>query len=246
MTNKTILITGATGKLGNAIIKHGFSNHQILTPTHTELDISNYETVKKYFEKHKIDKVIHCAAMTNMVECEKNPQQAIETNIIGTFNLINAVYKTPIIRFIYISTDYVYPGTSGPYSESDSVNPFNKYAWTKFAGECAVKLLPNHCIIRTSFFDPANIPFDTAPIDSFNSKIPIDELARDIFWLLNNNFVGVINVGQERASAYEILKKYKPDITKVTLEEISKGLTMKRAVDSSLDISLWKKIRGRN
>ena len=52
MTNKTILITGATGKLGNAIIKHGFSNHQILTPTHTELDISNYETVKKYFEKH--------------------------------------------------------------------------------------------------------------------------------------------------------------------------------------------------
>jgi len=246
MVNKTILITGASGKLGLALLKYGFPDRHVLTPTHREMDITDYESVKRYFETNLIDEVIHCAAMTNMVECEKNPQQAMAVNLVGTANLVKEALKKPATRFMYLSTDYVYPGKSGPYSESDPVNPFNKYAWTKLAGECAVKLLSNHCIVRTSFFDPENILFDTAPDDSFNSKLPIDELAHDILWLLRDTFVGTINVGQERASAYEILKKHKPTITKVTLEEMSKGLIMKRAVDSSLDVSLWKKIRGIN
>ncbi len=243
MHYKKILITGASGKLGKVLLKSDLKNREILSPTHSLVDITNLKEVSELFEKNQIDAVIHCAAMTNGAECEKNPSLAININSIATGKLAEEAIKRKI-RFIYISTDYVYSGTSGNYKETDTPNPVNYYAWSKFAGECSVRLVPNHCIIRTSFFDSENIPFASAPNDSFCSKITISDLVNYIIRILDSEFIGTINVGQERISLYDLYKKYKSNINQTTMDEIHKISPAKRAKDSSLDITLLKKLFG--
>lgn len=242
---KKILLTGGSGNLGKAILRSGLFQN-ILAPTHAELDITKPEEIKNFFEKYKPDAVIHAAAVVKMVQTDKDPLR-IETNIIGTSNIVHEVMKMKEggnnIRFIYISTDGVYEGVKGNYSESDETIPYNNYGWTKLGGECAVKTLPNFCIIRTSFFDPLNIPFDTAATDMFSSKMHVDDLPNAIYLLLNSNFNSIINVGDERRSHYERYKEAKPTIEPCTFEDVTKGLGFKMAKDASLNINLWKKIK---
>lgn len=241
MTQKITLITGASGKLGKAILAHGLRDRILLTPRRNELDITKKESVENYFDKHSIDEIIHCAAIASVAISEKEPAIAISTNSIGTAYLVEASSKRKV-RFVYISTDYVYPCENGNYKESDETKPFTLYGWTKLGGELSVKTLDNHCIIRTSFFDPNNIPFDTAFTDSFCSKLPISEIAKEVILLLKNYFVGVINVGCDRVSLYDLYKEHKH---KIKPENMPVNQEIKRAKDSSLDISLWKSMKGK-
>ena len=91
-------------------------------------------------------------------------------NTQGTLNLVNNVRDikkscNKNIRFIYISTDGVYPCSNGNYSEDSPTIPYNIYGWSKLGGETAVRSLQNFCIIRTRFFDPLNIPFSESADD---------------------------------------------------------------------------------
>ena len=52
------------------------------------------------------------------------------------------------VKLIYFSTNYVYPGVKGNYSENDNLFPVNNYAWSKLGGECSVKLYKNSLIVR--------------------------------------------------------------------------------------------------
>lgn len=238
-----ILVTGSTGKLGRILLGK-LKENSWLAPSKNEMDITKKEEVAKYFDSYKISCVIHCAALTKMLECENNPGEAIKVNVEGTINLAKEALKKDV-RFFYISTDYVYPGVNGPYKEEDPTVPFTIYGWSKLGGECAVKTIKKHCIIRTSLFDPNNLPFDTAPMDAFFSKISYSELVEAIVFLLNSEFTGTINIGQDRISAYDLFKKYRPGIKAVTLKDIEKELPFKnaRAKDSSLDIGLWKNVK---
>lgn len=240
MVQKTTLITGASGKLGKAIISQDLKDRILLTPTHHEMDITDIKSVYNYFDKHSVDEVIHCAAIASVGICEKDPIKAISTNSIGTSYLAQASVKKGS-RFVYISTDYVYPCEKGPYKETDEIKPNTVYGWTKLGGELSVKLLKNYCIIRTSFFDPNNILFDTAFTDSFCSKLLISEIAKDIILLLKSDFIGTINVGQKRISLYGLYKEHKPQIKPENMPVEGES---KRARDSSLDISLWKNVKG--
>lgn len=237
---KNLLITGASGRLGKAILSQKIEGRKILTPSHQELDICNKESIELYFNKYKIDEIIHCAAIASVLKCEQEPGKAINTNSIGTSYLVNLTMKNPSLRFIYISTDYVYPGSIGNYKETDKLEPFTIYGFTKLEGELSVKNIKNHCIIRTSFFDPSNIPFDTAFTDSFCSKMPIAELAKAIIKMLKHDFIGVINVGDERISLYDLYKKHKSEIKPISLLDSKDQI--KRAKDSSMDINLWREI----
>ncbi len=246
---KSILLTGGTGQLGQAIKNSGFFP-SLLTPSRQVFDITKPETIEKYFSENKIYAVIHCAALARMAECEKNPLKAIEANIIGTGNMVMEVIKKEkisniSIRFIHISTDGVYPCSRGNYSEQGETIPYNKYGWTKLGAECLVNLLSNFCIIRTSFFNPKNIRFDCSATDIFSSKIPIDYLAKAIAVMLKSDFIGTINIGGEKKSDYERYKEFKPSLRPCTREDILKGFHFKIAHDSSLNSSLWEKIETR-
>jgi len=246
MKYKKILLTGGSGSLGHAIIKlKHFKN--FLAPPSKILDITDAKKIRDFFEKNDFDAIIHCAAFARMSECEKNPEKAILINVIGTANLVmNVIEKEKnlkrSIRFIFISTDGVYPGTRGNYSESDETIPYNKYGWTKLGAECAVNMLPNHCIIRTSFFDPKNINFEDAATDAYSSKVPIGYLVKSILVLLNNIFVGTINVGREKRSDYRHYKEFKPNMKKCRLKDIQKNVPFAFYKDCSMNINLWKKI----
>ena len=78
---------------------------------------------------------------------EKNINKSIELNIIGTAN-VTKVCSELNIKLIYFSTNYVYPGVKGNYSENDNLFPVNNYAWSKLGGECSVKLYKNSLIVR--------------------------------------------------------------------------------------------------
>ncbi len=246
MKYKNILLTGASGELGKAITGSRLFP-SILAPSRQTLDITKPGTIAKFFDNNKFDAVIHCAAMARVKECEENPAKAIKTNIIGTSNLVNEVINKEKesrekIRFIHISTDGVYPGTNGNYSEKDKTMPYNTYGWTKLGAECAVNALSNFCIIRTSFFDPENIKFKDAVTDAYSSKSPINYVVKAISKLLNRGFIGTINVGRERRSDYEHYREFKPEIKKCKLQDIQKTISFRMYKDSSMDTSLWKKI----
>ena len=233
--------------MGSAIKNSGLF-HDILAPTHETLDITKEETIAKFFAEHSPDAIIHCAAMVKMIEHEKEPIKAIDTNIIGTCNLVKEVLglderENKKVRFIYISTDGVYPGTRGNYFERDITIPYNKYGWEKLAGECIVNLLSNFCIIRTSFFEPQNIKHESAAADKYSSRVPIDYLPKAIAFLLKNDFVGTVNIGGARKSDYELYKKFKPSLKSTTYEEIVRGLPIKLARDASLNSFLWNQLK---
>jgi dTDP-4-dehydrorhamnose reductase len=250
MKYKNILLTGASGRLGQAIVSSSIFK-SLLTPEREILDITKPETIKRFFDEHDIDAVIHCAALARMKECEEDSVNAIATNIIGTSNLVNVVLKNQgksksKIRFLHISTDGVYESTKGNYSEKDETIPYNKYGWTKLGAECAVNLLPNFCIIRTRFFDPKHITFEDAATDAYDSKVPVAYLAKAIAILLESDFIGTINVGSERKSDYDTYKEFKPSIRPCKFSDLQKKVSFNLSKDASMDCSLWKKIEQKN
>ena len=242
-----ILLTGGSGTLGQHILKSGLVKN-ILAPSSQEMDITKAEAVEKFFSKNDFDAVIHCAAMARVSECEQQPEKAVETNIIGTNNVVAAAIKKgkKAVRFVHISTDGVYQSTKGNYSEEDATVPYNLYGWTKLGAECAVHALASFCIIRTRFFDPKNIKYDEYAEDSYTSQIPVDELARAIAKMLESDFIGVVNIGGGRVSDYELFRKYKPSIKPCKFADIQKKSTVKLSKDASMNTSLWKKIQGQH
>ena len=244
MVNK-VLLTGGSGKLGNEITKSNLFDN-ILYPTRKEMDITNPSSITKYFDEHDFNIIIHTAAIAKMITCEENQNLAIQTNIIGTSNLVNEIFSRNLeskVRFIHISTDGVYQGTKGNYSEIDPTIPYNIYGWTKLGAECSVKTLPNHCIIRTRFFDTYDKRFKDYPSDLFTSKIPINDLVKAIHFLSYSDFIGILNVGDKRMSEYDRHKIYQPNAISTSYEYVQKLSKIKLAQDASMDISLWERLK---
>ena len=159
-----VLITGSSGMLGKDIVEilsnnincsvYGFSrtvnprfgdDHQVIG------DLTDFEFLSSSLEKINPDVIIHCAAIVNVDECETNKRvaEALHRDVTG----ILARYKSGSTRFIYISTDSVFDGQKGGYTEEDIPNPINYYAKTKRDGEIAV-LANNHnaVVIRTNIY----------------------------------------------------------------------------------------------
>lgn len=245
----TILVTGASGKLGSSIVSSGLFKN-ILSPSREELDITDSNSVNKYIESYDFDAVIHCAALARVKMCEKEPQKARSTNVYGTGHLVDAITKKEAqlhtaIRFVHISTDGVYASRHGGYSEDSPTIPYNVYGWTKLAGECLVHTLKNYCILRTRFFDPENIKFDESAIDSFTCSLPVKDLVVCIQDLLCSDFIGTINVGGSRASDYEKFRVYKKDLRPCQLDDILKTLDFDISRDASMNLTCWENFKSK-
>ena len=246
IVDRPILVTGSSGKLGGALLRSGRFG-RLLAPSRAEMDIADPNSVSAFCAGHDVDGVIHCAALVRMGKCEADPLRALEVNIAGTGNLVRAVLEQERrrgkrVRFVHISTDGVYPGSRGRYSESDETIPYNRYGWTKLGAECAVHMLSEYCIVRTSFYDPADIPFEDSPADVFSSKITLARLVRAIAGLMEHDFVGTVNVGGERMSAYDRYRKHKPSLRPCTFADQVRTISYPVARDSSMNCDLWKKL----
>lgn len=237
--SKEILITGSLGGLGSEL-KKKFPN--ALTPNHNELDITNKEKVIIFFKKHKINIVIHAAAMTSVRKCEEEKELSWKTNVDGTKNLVDALIETnPSGKLIYVSTACVFDGNVGMYKESSIPYPENFYALTKLLGEQEVKKILNHLIIRTNFTAKKKWPYPKAFSDRFGTYLFAEDVANGIKEVFNSDMKGIIHiVGDKKISMLELAKITTPKIESMTINDYSGP---KVTMDMSLDSERWKKYK---
>ena len=232
-----ILVTGGNGEFCKHLVELG-KEHSFFTPVKSELDVRSYWGIDQYFYRYhtNFDYVIHAGAITRpMVIHEDNPRLSIHTNIIGTANVVLACERYDK-KIVYISTDYVYPGTDGNYKETDSMKPFTKYGWSKLGGECAVQLYDNHLILRMAM-NRKPFPHPKALIDMRKSLMYIEDAAKVTLQLLDET--GIINVGGKSQSVYDFVKETNPNIQPITLSEIS---DVNMATDCTMDTTKLNKV----
>lgn len=148
-----ILVTGASGQLGWDVCQElKRRSITVCAPSSTEMNITDCDAVANYMEKEQPDTVIHCAAYTKVDLAEDEPERCWAINVDGTRNIAIACRKNGT-KMVYISTDYVFPGTGEQFYEvKDPVGPVNTYGRSKLAGELAVQsLLERYFIVRTSW-----------------------------------------------------------------------------------------------
>ncbi|MDA0681653.1 MAG: sugar nucleotide-binding protein [Proteobacteria bacterium] len=229
-----ILLTGGSGMLGTELLA---LNAGLTAPSRDEVDITNAAVVAAYIAKHKPDIILHAAAVTANRDIEASPASALDVNIQGTVNLARACLDTRT-RLVFLSTDYVYKGDRGNYSESDELLPSNLYAWTKLAGEAAVRAVPNHLIIRTSF-GSSQFDYPAAFADKWSSKEYVDIIAPEILLAARSPLTGVVNIGGPKRRIFEYAKVRNPGVA-----SIERGQSAHSSpADTSLDLTRWSEYK---
>ncbi|MCX8183092.1 MAG: dTDP-4-dehydrorhamnose reductase [Crenarchaeota archaeon] len=155
-----ILVTGASGLLGSKIcllaLKKGhevysvYREHAVDSGKPVKLDLTSWSDVFKAFSELKPEAVIHAAAYTDVDGCEANRDTAWSVNAESTRLVAEASARIGA-HLTYVSTDYVFDGEKGLYTEDDEPNPINYYGYTKLKGEEYVKQHGEQwCIARAS------------------------------------------------------------------------------------------------
>ena len=231
-----ILVTGGAGHLAREILK---MDGDVLAPSRKEMDISSYDAIESYCSGRSVSIVIHAAAVTNKFNQDADEGYLL-SNIIGTANVVLWCSRHKA-RLVYVSSDYVYPGERGGYSEQSPLLPVNRYAASKLGGECSVGLLADSLIVRTSFYRELN--FAEGCTDQYTSRMPIGEAAEAIYRLaLRDDVSGVINVGSPAPrSIFDIVKnEFNHDVRPVRRRDIAISYALPH--DSSMDTTRFKNL----
>lgn len=131
-----ILMTGANGQLG-CELRRVFASETLILKDLPDFDLTG-TGVEEEIAETRPDLVIHAGAYTDVDGAEREPDRAMAINAAGTAQVARAAVRVGA-RLLYISTDYVFPGTQRyPYSEDDVPAPINAYGLSKWRGEQAV------------------------------------------------------------------------------------------------------------
>ena len=232
-----IVFTGGTGRFGK-IFKEYQKNtkFKFYFPLKKELNILKIRSIKTYLLKKKPKYLIHLAGLSRPMQVHnKKIDQSIDKNIIGTANITKVCFHLNI-KLIYISTCYVYPGIKGNYSELSPLKPINNYAWSKLGGECAVMLYNNSLILRASVTEKPFVHKE-AFYDFKTNFIFHEDLVKKILKILD--FKGIVNVGGKSQSVYNFVKKYNPNIRKISAKRV---LGKNVALNVSMNLKLFNKL----
>ena len=268
---KRILITGSSGMLGQEIVKALASNNRYELfgfdkthcpqndnyLTHINTDITNNTILRNQVNQIKPDLTIHLAAIVNLKFCEDN------------FNIARALHvdtsrilaqQSP--KIIYISTDSVFNGELGNYTETCLPDPLNNYAITKLLGEYAVRANNNnHLLIRTNIFginNPLKGSLAEWGLSTLNkgetisgftnvifNAIYTKHLAQIISKSIATNLLGIINIASTTAmSKYDFLVTLAEVAgypkSKVNKAVMSNNSNIMRPLDTSLCVNYAK------
>tara|TARA_B100000959_G_scaffold287359_1_gene371407 strand:- start:3793 stop:4503 length:711 start_codon:yes stop_codon:yes gene_type:complete len=232
---KKIVITGGSGRFGR-VLKKQPTKHKVFFPNKKQLNILNYKNIENYLKKKKPKILMHLAGLSRPMNIhEKDISKSIDLNIIGTSNITKACAANNI-KLIYFSTNYVYPGKRGNYSERDNLLPVNNYAWSKLGGECSVQLYKNSLIVRVCMTEK---PFlhKEAFANVKSSFMYHEEVAKILFKLLDKK--GIINVGGKSQYIYDFAKKDNKNVRKAFLKKNAKIVM---PFNSSINTKKLKKI----
>ncbi len=202
-----IAVTGPRGRLGSELVRRGCMP---LTA-----DITDWRALRTELDYLSPDVVINCAAYTDVDGCENAPRKAAEVNTYGVYMLCQAFTG----KLIHISTDYIFDGQAGPYTEEATPNPISIYGWSKLGGELVLRDRPDTLIVRTTvLFDQFSYNFVTsvirrllngeqvtAPKALLGSPTYVPHLAEAILSAVG--LTGVINIAGEQLMTRWFLAK---------------------------------------
>lgn len=252
-----VWITGAGGLIGHQLVETAAEctpGVEVRALTRRELDLLDFAAAERRFVAEKPAAVIHCAGFTKTGECEREPALAHRLNVELTAHLSRLAAD---IQFFFFSTDLVFDGARGHYTEADPVRPLNVYGRTKAEAEQIVLANPRHTVIRTSLnggrSPSGNRGFNeetrraweagrttTLFTDEFRCPIPAVVTARAVWALWQRRATGFFHVaGSARLSRWEIgqlLAARWPDVTARMVPGSLKDYSgPPRAPDTSLD-----------
>lgn len=271
---KKVLILGAEGMLGHVLLRWlavSKSSFSVYATTLNEeraskmfppeigarikygVDAENIDKLSQIFSSIEPDFVINCIALIKQSQILKNPLSAININAQLPHRLALICQKSGI-KFIHISSDIVFDGKKGMYTEHDKVSISDIYGMTKFLGEVGY---PNSVTIRTSIIGH-QLGEKTGLVEWFLSQnvkvrgytkviysgFPTIELARIIsdFILPNENLTGIYHVSSEPISKYNLLKLIASRYNK----QIEIEPDYEFILDRSLDSSAFRSLTGYN
>ncbi len=237
---KRIIIFGSFGRIGEAVVQDLtlHTNYEIIAISkfteekrkywkkyHCDYDILNFREIKKLLINLKPNVIINCAAFTNVDLCEEQKAECWKLNVdfVEMLARASAVANSHLIHF---STDYIFDGLNGPYSENALPNPINFYGKSKLASENAIKSNDiKFTIIRTNFLFGSsrigkktfvNFVYDNLikknpikVIDSlYSNPILTTDIAIGVRRVIQQSYMGVINfAGPDYLSRYAIAKE---------------------------------------
>ena len=253
-------VTGANGLIGNYLVQTAprFAPHwRVRALTRADVDLLDFAAVEREFKKDRPQLVIHCAAITAVADAQKNPELARRVNFGITQRLAELAAD---VSFAFFSTDLVFDGRKGNYTETDAANPLHLYGETKLAAEAIVLKNSRHLVVRTSLnggtSPSGNRAFNeqlrralqqaaqgmTLFTDEFRCPIPAVETARAVWELVQKHCGGLYHVaGAEKLSRWEIgelLIQRWPEVTATLKSGSAKDFPgPPRALDTSLNIA---------
>ncbi|MCE7855842.1 MAG: SDR family oxidoreductase, partial [Ignavibacteria bacterium CHB3] len=233
LVKNRILITGSNGMLGQRAVQFYLKNENVeLLATSVEekslienvdyisCDIKDRNSIKKIILDYCPDFIIHTAAFTNVDLSEKLREDAWKINVKGV-EYISEAARAIDTHIIHISTDYIFDGKDGPYSENAIPNPLGYYGRTKLASENALRISNTYfTILRTNVL--YGIALNSRPDfvrwvvssldenrnirivnDQINNPTFIDDLVQAINKIIEFKKTGIFNVG-----GIEFLSRY--------------------------------------
>ncbi len=237
-----VLVTGGGGRLGGELrTELAGLGMEARFPSRTELDVTRPDTIRAVLKCYEPDVVIHAAAYTDVKGAETNKKECWQVNVGGTRNLVRALSGSAV-RLVHISTDYVFWGDRGGYTEEDPVGPTrNYYALSKLAAEEVARVHDGTLIIRTSF-RPREWPYPVAFTDIYTSQDYVDVISPEVALAVRQAFeipYPVLHVATERKSVYGLAQRRNP--------EVKRGMKWEAGVelpeDISLDTGRWEEIK---
>jgi dTDP-4-dehydrorhamnose reductase len=264
-----IVVTGASGLLGASVVLHArdlglevtglHHNHPLLVPgtVMRKLDLTDFAGTRVLLRDLKPEAIIHCAAATNVDWCEAHPREAEQVNVGASSQLAEMACELNA-QMVYISTDAVFDGRQGNYSETDRPAPLNVYARSKLSGEDEVlKRHPSALIVRVNIFG-WNVQEKLSLAEWFLLRVGEEEqvpgftdvtfcpmLANDLAVLLlqmvNRRLSGLYHVtGSEKISKYEfgrrVVAAFGLDPSRVVpARVVDTNLKARRPLDISLN-----------
>ena len=257
-------ITGAGGLIGNCLIQTApcyDPSWTVSAITRDIIDLTDFKNLRRLFQTHRPSLIIHCAALSSSPACQANPDLARKLNVEVTSSITELASEIP---FIFLSTDLIFDGRKGDYTETDSVKPLSVYAETKAEAEAVVLRNPKHTVIRTSLnggtSPKGNRGFNEelcrawtegqTPrlfIDEFRSPIPARVTAQAIWEFAAHHRPGIYHLaGVEKLSRWQIgtlIAARWPQLNpKIETESIANHQGLRRPPDSSLNSGKIQKL----
>lgn len=265
-----LLVTGGSGFLGWNLAKYAvnsydtyftYCQHPVTIPGCEEyhLNLQEPDEIEEVLEEIQPDVIIHTAALSNADVCENRRSMAYDINVTATSRLAECARDLGA-KFIYISSDLVFDGQQGNYSETDIPKPCNYYGETKLQGEKTVReLVPDYLIVRlslmygrghskiTSFTDWMREGLEQQQTvrlytDQFRTPLLVNDAVRAILKLLESEAKrDIFHIGgAERLNRYEFGRKFartfgydEQYLQPVTMQDVE--LAAKRGSDCSLN-----------